>query len=50
MLLGFGADDEQRWREYYSTVFDVPKKIKKMSLKDNNQFNPDQVCKVSKKC
>ncbi len=50
MLLGFGADDEQKWREYYSTVFDVPKKIKKMSLKDNNQFNPDQVCKVSKKC
>jgi hypothetical protein len=44
MQLGFGADDEEKWRQYYSTVFDVPKKIKKMSMRDNNLFPPDQVC------
>ena len=44
MQLGFGADDEQKWREYYSSVFDVPKKIKKMSMRENKLFNTDQVC------
>ena len=41
--LGFGEGDESSWRTNYNSVFDLPDKIRKMSMTNNNLLTKSQV-------
>ena len=43
MQMGFGRDEEENWKKYYSPVFDTPTKIKKMSMTNNALLSDEQV-------
>jgi hypothetical protein len=39
---GLGDEDEKVWKENYSSVFDTPDKLMKVSIRDVGIFNSDQ--------